>query len=109
MMSGSDIFLLLSAPLARADDFDVVACLERRVAPCRTRNDSAVECDRDAALAGIDSLLCQQDLNGRGGEWFILAIHANCLVRHRKLPTPPPAPARSAQGRRGGSPDQSRH
>src|SRR5580700_1816585 len=80
---GRTEFLLAS--LLCPHDLDVVARLERCVAPSRTGNDSAVERHRNAPLAGIDGLLRQQGLNGSGSKRFAFAVHADCLLRHREL------------------------
>src|ERR1700722_6568876 len=63
---GRTEFLLAS--LLCPHDLDVVARLERCVAPSRTGNDSAVERHRNAPLAGIAVLLRQQGLNGSGSK-----------------------------------------
>src|SRR5262249_32045825 len=74
MIKGSDISNSSSAALTGAYDFDAVAGAKPRLRPCRARNDGAVDCNRDAALAGIDRLFLQQGRQRRDRERLVLPV-----------------------------------
>src|SRR3954465_11477485 len=79
MISGSDITneLRSSAALPGAHYLDAVIRFERGRRPSSARDHRSIERDRDAALAGIDRLLIQQNGERRSGEWLALPVDVN--------------------------------
>src|SRR6266481_1045296 len=74
MIKGSDISNGSSAALTGAYDFDAVAGAKSRLRPRRARNDGAVDCNRDPALAGVDRLFLQQGRQRRDDERLVLPV-----------------------------------
>src|SRR5262245_41198821 len=74
MIKGSDISNSSSAALTGAYDFDAVAGAKPRLRPRRARNDGAVDCNRDPALAGVDRLFLQQGRQRRDDERLVLPV-----------------------------------
>src|SRR5262249_40919463 len=74
MIKGSDISKSSSAALTGAHDFDAVAGTKLPLRPCRARDDGAVDCNRDPALAGVDRLFLQQGRQRRDDERLVLPV-----------------------------------
>src|SRR4029079_11271641 len=72
-----------SNALSGAHDLDAVARLKRRLGPCRAWHNGAVDCDRDAALAGVDGFFFQQRSKRRREERLILPIDADVYLSER--------------------------